>query len=671
LAEEVLLRPDDAVRIAMAQFVKSNAAEAENILRAVLEAEPRHAGALAELGVVVAHRGEFYEALYRLDRALKINRRDSRAHNNRGMVLGELGHHDEALAEIEIALVQSHDSCAVTWNNKGNTLIFLNRNEEAVVALRKAIRIDPKHVLSWYNLGIALQRLGRSAESVSALERAIELQPGYPDARFNLSMAQLSLGDYEAGWRNYEARWETADYGRYHKVFPQPLWRGEDIAGKSIMVYGDQGYGDAIMFARYLPMIVATGAEVYCNIHRELRELFARTFANVRFLDRGDPVPAMDYRCALASAPQAFGTRLDTIPAPTVFRVPQRGLTGESESVSVCNHGNKERSAIMQQMRPPHTDAGQMLVQPMPCCANASVEAFASTDAGSEIKGHLPELRRCLFEEGQAPEDAVREMRGDELANAPSGLQQAIASGLVVPSVSSGAAQNDLDCSSASQATEAASSCLPRQATESMAQADLARSETRLRMEMRLTHVEQHKNQQLRSDNLKVGLCWSGNWKHVNDAFRSIPFRVFQRLLDAADVTFVNLQKDVRPEDDVAFVPRRGDMVHPVIDTWANTFAVVQGLDLVITVDTAIAHAAATQGVPTWILLPTPRTDWRWLKDRADSPWYPSVRLIRQERPGDWRGVIERVRRELAMAADGIVAYILPPPRDCVVDDVA
>lgn len=478
--DEILLRPTDAIGMAMKQFVHGRSEDAEQILRAVLKVDPGNADAMHRLGFVLADRGQFFEALYRIERSLKINRRNPTARSNRGMVLAELGHHDEALVDIEISLAQAPEN-PVTWNNKGNTLIFLDRCEEAVRALRRALELDPKHVLSWYNLGIALLRMGKIEDACFALKEALKLQPDYPDAKFNLSMGQLVLGDFESGLPNYEARWETGGYEEYRRRFPQQKWLGEpaDLTGKSIVVYGDQGLGDSIMFSRYLPMFVATGAKVYCNPHKPLRELFAATFPGVEWLTPGEPMPEIDYRCAFPSAPLAFGTTLDKIPAPVPLR-------------------------------------------PIP----------------ANLLDHF---------------------------------------------------------------------CAGR---------------------------------------LDIGICWSGNFLHVNDKNRSIPLKTFARLFDlgASGVVFHSLQHPVRDEDAEAFAgyPAIG---RPALKSWSDTCRVIRALDLVITCDTAVAHAAATMGVPTWILLPTPRVDWRWMRDIDYSPWYPSVTLFRQVKPGDWAEVIARVKR--------------------------
>ncbi len=146
----------------------------------------------------------------------------------------------------------------------------------------------------------------------------------------------------------------------------------------------------------------------------------------------------------------------------------------------------------------------------------------------------------------------------------------------------------------------------------------------------------------------KVGLVWAGKPSHRNDRNRSIPFRALLPLLDLPRVCFVALQKGEAAEDIHALGAEA--LIHsigPRLRDFADTAAVIARLDLVVTADTAVAHLAGALGRPVWTLLPR-SPDWRWQLDREDSPWYPTMRLFRQERPGDWPEVVTRVRAALA-----------------------
>ena len=152
-------------------------------------------------------------------------------------------------------------------------------------------------------------------------------------------------------------------------------------------------------------------------------------------------------------------------------------------------------------------------------------------------------------------------------------------------------------------------------------------------------------------DRLRVGLVWSGNPLHGNDRNRSTTLQAMSAILNPG-ARFYSLQKDPRPEDKVTLRERTDifDLTEHLSD-FVDTAALISGLDLVITVDTSVAHLSAAQGCPTWILLPhTP--DYRWLLDRDDSPWYPTARLFRQDEARDYAKVFSRVREEL----EGMIA---------------
>jgi tetratricopeptide (TPR) repeat protein len=147
-------------------------------------------------------------------------------------------------------------------------------------------------------------------------------------------------------------------------------------------------------------------------------------------------------------------------------------------------------------------------------------------------------------------------------------------------------------------------------------------------------------------DRLRVGLAWSGNPRHGHDADRSIKLQSLLPLLDT-EASFISLQKDVRP-DDAAVLGDRADLLRfdDTLNTFSDTAALISNLDLVISVDTSVAHLAGALAKPVWVLLQHV-PDWRWLLDRRDSPWYPTARLLRQQARGDWPGVINTVAAEL------------------------
>jgi hypothetical protein len=147
-------------------------------------------------------------------------------------------------------------------------------------------------------------------------------------------------------------------------------------------------------------------------------------------------------------------------------------------------------------------------------------------------------------------------------------------------------------------------------------------------------------------DKLRVGLVWSGNPNHKNDQNRSVPLSMLARILET-DAEFISLQKRLRDYDrEALFAEKRILDLTDHLHDFGETAALISCLDLVISVDTSVAHLAGAMGCQTWILLPyTP--DYRWLLDRDDSPWYPTARLFRQNKERDWTNVLDQVRNEL------------------------
>ena len=149
-----------------------------------------------------------------------------------------------------------------------------------------------------------------------------------------------------------------------------------------------------------------------------------------------------------------------------------------------------------------------------------------------------------------------------------------------------------------------------------------------------------------------MGLSWAGNTRHVNDRRRSCPLVALAPLLELPDIAWFSLQK-IDGEDQIAHVPaaRRIQLLDARND-FARKAALIEGLDLVISVDTSNAHLAGALAKPVWILLPF-APDWRWRLGRTDSPWYPTARLFRQPRAGDWAGVVAEVRAALVARVRG------------------
>jgi ADP-heptose:LPS heptosyltransferase len=161
----------------------------------------------------------------------------------------------------------------------------------------------------------------------------------------------------------------------------------------------------------------------------------------------------------------------------------------------------------------------------------------------------------------------------------------------------------------------------------------------------------------LKPGRLRVGIAWTGRPTHPNNVRRSIRLEVLAPVLANRDVDFVVLQKPF-PEEDRAYAATHPNLldISGALEHFADTGAVLAGIDLLIAVDTAVVHLAGAIGVPTWVLVPEP-ADWRWLIDREDSVWYPTLRLFRQKKPTEWAPVIANVAAALReRVAQGVVS---------------
>jgi len=276
-------------------------AEALNNRGALLLVLGRHQAALDSLDAALALRPDFVEAIY-----------------SRGNVLHALHHYEEALVCYDRALALRPDH-PEAWNNRGTVLLALNRHTEALAACDRAIVLRSEWPDPVCNRGVALQVLGRHEEAASCFARALALQPDSAESHTNLSISRLAVGDLEAGWREYEWRWKTATVRDSVRRFLVPRWSDQlDIAGRTILLHAEQGFGDTLQFCRYVPLVAAR-ATVVLEVPAPLRRLLATLAGGATIVAHGEKLPKFDLHCPLLSLPLAFGTTLATIPAAVPY----------------------------------------------------------------------------------------------------------------------------------------------------------------------------------------------------------------------------------------------------------------------------------------------------------------------------------------------------------------
>lgn len=284
-----------------------------------LALKPGDADALLHRGNALLALGRAQDALAAFDQVLAVIPRHPQARLNRGLALAGLGRHEEALAAFEAALAISPGNPAAHYN-RGISLFSLGRYAEAVAAYDRALSIAPDHVKAWNNRGLALQALNRHADALASYAKALELQKDYADAHFNQSLALLTIGDFRRGFEQYEWRWRRTGMRGHGRGTGRPLWLGDyPLQGRTILLHAEQGLGDTIQFARYVPLLARSGANVVLEVQRELKALVGQIEGAGTVAARGEPLPAFDVHCPLGSLPLALETEPATIPAEVPY----------------------------------------------------------------------------------------------------------------------------------------------------------------------------------------------------------------------------------------------------------------------------------------------------------------------------------------------------------------
>ena len=278
---------------------------------------PGHADAYLSRGLVLKELQQLDAALASYDRAIAIKPDFVEAHCNRGNLLNKLEQWDAALASYDQALSIKSDFAEGHFG-RGIVLHELGRFDDALSSYDSAIAVRPDYAEAHSNRGNTLLEFNRLAEALDGYERALSVNPAYAPAHFNKAIALLLAGDFARGWPEYEWRWKNEDGSVIHerREFRQPLWRGgESPAGKSVLLYGEQGLGDTIQFCRYAKLLADLNADVILEVKKPLVKLLTRLEGVSRLVARDGGLPHFDYQCPLLSLPLAFQTTLDNIPS--------------------------------------------------------------------------------------------------------------------------------------------------------------------------------------------------------------------------------------------------------------------------------------------------------------------------------------------------------------------
>lgn len=335
--------------------------EAASLLTQALRRQPAHAGMRRNLvrALLVAERYE--QVVMQAAAALVGTPDDAELHFARGTALNALGQHASACAAFARALSLQPDH-APSWLNMGNASADLDDPISAETLYRTALRLDPTLTEAHASLGYILTMQGRLDEAIAACEEAICLRPDFAQAHWNLAIAALLGGDLPRGFAAYEWRKRHARYRADFPEIPGRPWDSIHADGQTILVRAEQGFGDVIQFARYLPLIRDMGGSPVLVCAPSLVPL-VQSMPGVRAIGPADPVPAYDAWIDQVSLARVFGTTLDTIPAPDRYLSADpiraqawRARLPGGRKVGLAFAGNPRYSADRRRSIPPDLD---------------------------------------------------------------------------------------------------------------------------------------------------------------------------------------------------------------------------------------------------------------------------------------------------------------------------
>lgn len=262
------------------------------------------------------------------DDLLKAASADANLWFRRGRLYALSGYHEQAAADLSQALLLDAEH-QDALNILGDSLLALHRPTEALASYTRLLALRPADARIWFNHGNVLRQLNLLDEAIQSYHRAIALNPDYAEAHLEWAHCQLAQGMYEEGWRRYEWRWKTAQLAPHCLPSPSPLWLGqENIGGRSILLWAEQGFGDTIQFVRYVRMVADLGARVSLLVMSPLLELFRQLDPRIVVMDPSTPIPAHDFHCPLMSLPLALGRADGDFggPVPYLHADPQKVL---------------------------------------------------------------------------------------------------------------------------------------------------------------------------------------------------------------------------------------------------------------------------------------------------------------------------------------------------------
>jgi tetratricopeptide (TPR) repeat protein len=538
---------------------------------------------------------------------------DYHALSGLGIVAAQRGALDEAASWFTRA-IETDPAASDAQGNLAQILFRLGRHDAAERAARQALVLDPNNAGALNTLGLCQSAAGSRADAAASFERAAALAPGFADPHCNL--AELARRERRYDVAITHARRAVAlapnrpetQLCLGHALTAARQFDAALIAFETVLrlrpgsIEAVIGIGTALSRAGRIEQAVARVTPVAAS-HPESADL--QVHLGDLLLTRGEPDAALGrFQAVLSHMPDYAPACLGEGTVLALKGDLAAGFARFERRFEI--HGDRGRADPARRWRGEDPAGRTILLW--------SEQGFGDTIQFSRYAPIVAGLGARIVLEVQPA-----------LKSLLSGL-----AGITVISTDDDLPPYDLHCPLMS--VPAMLETIPAPPAYLVADAALRASWQRV-----LSPLKRR----------RIGLVWAGHPYHTHDAYRSVPLARLLPLVEASDDCFVALQKDQRPGDS-ALLGQHFELLDlaPRLGSFADTAAVISLLDLVISVDSAVCHLAGALGVPVWTMLPA-APDWRWLEARTDSPWYPSMRLFRQTRLGDWTGVIEEIAAAL------------------------
>jgi tetratricopeptide (TPR) repeat protein len=656
------LRPDDIdtmFNIGVTLQSLGQMSEALSAYERLLRADPDHLEALTNRGVLLERFQRFEDALACFTAIEARRPDDTRNLVNKASVLQRLGRHDDALSAYDAATRRSPQD-ADNEISRANLLLSLGRLDEAIECYDRALLYGPVQAQTLFNKGIALQGLGRAEAALEAYEAALELEPGFCEALCNRGNALHELGRLAEAITSYD------DALRVRPTFVPAL------VNRATVFLRCGRYPDAVSSCNDALRIDPGDARASgirgAALHKLGRlddaldaldraiERDSRIPEN--WLNRGNVLQELDRQVdAIASYEEALRVRPDYPEALSGLGVVLKDLGRVDEALAKFDEALR--------LRPSYPDArnnraGALLVSGMLKAGFEDLESrWDRSDAppktivsplplwdGGDLKG-----KRILVWDEQGLGDLVQfsrylpylvELGADVTFLCRKNMHR------LLRSLTTRIRLVDSIDPAEAFAVQSALMSLPRgfQTTLDTIPARIPYLHAEPDLVARWA-------ERIGSDGFRIGVCWRGN--ALLDLQRSIPLACFTPLAAIEGVRLLSLRKEpelheVEATERKFVIESLGDDFDAGPDSFIDSAAVMATLDLVVTSDTSIAHLAGALGRPVLLALKY-AADWRWLRERDDCPWYPTMRLFRQTRNGDWDSVLERIAAWVAPLA--------------------